>query len=198
MHVSIVPVPKVGTFVYMYELKLVLQLTYCRVFPTDDVTETSPMTSLGDSLSNSNKLWYWYQYMLISLLILLLFWNIFSHTCINCFLSVGQLNFIHFKTILVIPYMNVTVDEVVKLTMRAPTKSCESNPIPTSLLKQIIHEMWSHVADIIIIPITSGYFPSSMKDALARPLPKKATLDLIKKTFHPVSNLNFHSEWLSM
>ena len=33
-------------------------------------------------------------------------------------------------------YRELTVDEVVKLIMRVPTKSCESDPIPTSLPKQ--------------------------------------------------------------
>ena len=33
MHVSIVPLPIVGTFMYMYELKLVLYLSYYRVPP---------------------------------------------------------------------------------------------------------------------------------------------------------------------
>ena len=88
-------------------------------------------------------------------------------------------------------YRELTIDEVVKLIMRAPTKSCESDPIPTSLLKQTIHEVGSHVADIINICITSGCFPSSMKDALVKPLLKKATLDLIKKSYCLVSNLSF-------
>ena len=38
-------------------------------------------------------------------------------------------------------YRELTIDEVVKLIMRALTKSCESDPIPTSLLKQLIHEL---------------------------------------------------------
>ena len=37
MHVLIVSVPIVSTFVYMYEPQLVLQLIYYRVFLTDDV-----------------------------------------------------------------------------------------------------------------------------------------------------------------
>ena len=35
-----VPILTVSTFVYMYELKSVLELRYYRVFPTDDVIGT--------------------------------------------------------------------------------------------------------------------------------------------------------------
>ena len=52
----------------------------------------------------------------------------------------------------------------------------------------------SHVANIINISITSAYFPSSIKGALVKHLLKKATLDLIKKNYHSVSNLNFCSK----
>ena len=37
MHVSIVPVLIVGTFVYMYELKISTLAYLLQVFPTDDV-----------------------------------------------------------------------------------------------------------------------------------------------------------------
>ena len=96
-------------------------------------------------------------------------------------------------------YRELTIDEVVKLIMRSPTKSCEYDPMPTSLLKQIIHEVGPHIVDIISISITSGCVPSLMKGALVKPLLKKATLDLIMKNYHPVSNLNFCSkviEWV--
>ena len=90
-------------------------------------------------------------------------------------------------------YRELTVDEVVILIMRPPTKSCESDPIPTSLLKPIIHEVVPHVTDSINISIKSGCIPSSMKGALVRPLLKKATLGLIMKNYHPVLDLNFCS-----
>ena len=80
-------------------------------------------------------------------------------------------------------YRELTIDEGVKLIMRVSTKSCESDSIPTSPLKQIIHESGSYIADIINISITFRCFPSSKKGTLVRPLLKKATLDLIKKNY---------------
>ena len=91
-------------------------------------------------------------------------------------------------------YRELITGEVVNLIMRAPTSSYESDPIPASPFKQIIHEVGPHVAAIVNNSITFGCFPSSMKGALVKPLLKKATLDLIKKNYHPVSNLNFCSK----
>ena len=91
-------------------------------------------------------------------------------------------------------YRELTIGEVIKLIMKAPTKNCDSDPIPTSLLKQIIHEVGLHIADVINISIKLGCFPSSMKGALIKALLKKATLDLMKDKYCPVSNLNFCSK----
>ena len=82
-------------------------------------------------------------------------------------------------------YRELTVNEVVKLIMRAPTKRCESDPIPTSLLKQIIHEVGAHIADIINISITSGCFPSSLKGALVKLLLKKSHSGTDKEELSP-------------
>ena len=43
-------------------------------------------------------------------------------------------------------------------------------------------------------PLHLGCIPSSMKGVLVKALLKKATLDLIKKNYHPVSNFNFCSK----
>ena len=70
MHVSIVPVLTVGTFVYMYQLQLVLKLIYCRVSLTDDIMENTPMMSLVVGVpSPTVLLWYQQQYLLIYLIL---------------------------------------------------------------------------------------------------------------------------------
>ena len=72
-----------------------------------------------------------------------------------------------------------------------PSKSCELDPIPTSLLKKTLPALSSIIAEVTNTSIKSGCFPTKFKEALVKPLLKKANLDLIKKNYRPVSNLAF-------
>ena len=53
-----------------------------------------------------------------------------------------------------------------------PTKSCESDAIPTSLLKEILPALTPSLAKIINISLEHGTFASSCKVAIIRPLLK--------------------------
>ena len=75
-------------------------------------------------------------------------------------------------------------EEVEKIINTSPSKSCDLDPIPTTLLKEILTE-------IINKSLTSGIFPDRLKVALVRPLLKKANLDLIEKNYRPISNIEF-------
>ena len=75
--------------------------------------------------------------------------------------------------------------------MASPTKSCELDPIPTSLLKKILPSVSQLLTAIVNNSITLGTFPNCIKGALVQPLLKKANLDLINKNYRPVSNLSF-------
>ena len=75
-----------------------------------------------------------------------------------------------------------------------PTKSCESNAIPTSLLKEILPELAPTLAQIVNISLQYGVFADSWKVVIIRPLLKKAGLDLIASNYRPVSNLVFLSK----
>ena len=44
---------------------------------------------------------------------------------------------------------------------------------------------------VVNTSITEGVFPDDLKEALVRPLHKKANLDLLDKNYCPVSNLHF-------
>ena len=78
--------------------------------------------------------------------------------------------------------------------MASPTKSCELDPIPTSLLKKILPSVSQLLTAIVNNSITLGTFPNCIKGALVGPLLKKANLDLINKNYRPVSNLSFVSK----
>ena len=75
--------------------------------------------------------------------------------------------------------------------MASPTKHCELNPIPTSLLMKILPSVSQILTAIVNNSITLGTLPNCIKGALVQPLLKKANLDLINKNYRPVSNLSF-------
>ena len=75
-----------------------------------------------------------------------------------------------------------------------PSKSCELDPLPASLMKTHGHVLIPILADIINQPLQEGEFAQDLKEALIQPLLKKANLDLIYSNYRPVSNLSFLSK----
>ena len=69
-------------------------------------------------------------------------------------------------------------------------KSCELDPIPTSLLKMHI-EVLAPIICNITNSFDTGIFSDELKDALVRPLHKHQSLELELKNFRPVSNLSY-------
>ena len=85
--------------------------------------------------------------------------------------------------------------EVRDLIMKSKTTSCDSDPIPTSLVKQHIDVLLPVVTRIINTSLMHGQFPAEWKHSVIRPLLKKPSLD--KDTlgnYRPVSNLAFLSK----
>ena len=76
--------------------------------------------------------------------------------------------------------------------MKSPSKSCELDPIPTDLLKDIIKELAVILRSNKHIT-TLGYFSKgTQRRSFLWPLLKKATQDfMIKRNFRTVSNLAF-------
>jgi exonuclease III len=89
----------------------------------------------------------------------------------------------------------LTVEEVKKIIMASPTKSCALDPIPTWLLKELCDPLTPVITKIVNISLQTGYLPISMKKALVIPLLKKLTLDKeVFNNYRPISNLNFVSK----
>ena len=89
-------------------------------------------------------------------------------------------------------FRQVSIDETTRYVMKAPSKSCELDPIPTDLLKEVIQELSPILTDLINTSLQQGTLPMELKKALLQPLLKKATLDfMIKNNFRPISNLAF-------
>ena len=90
-----------------------------------------------------------------------------------------------------------TEEEVEKIIMQSPNKSCELDPIPTWLLKECKTELLPILTKIINLSMETASVPRSFKTSRIRPLLKKPTLD--KETlqnYRPVSNLPYVSKLL--
>ncbi len=94
-------------------------------------------------------------------------------------------------------FVNVSMDSVEKIIAKCASKSCQLDPIPTSLLKdkKILPILLPLITDLINASLQDGLFPSELKLALVIPLLKK--LGLLCELFlnyRPVSNLPFVSK----
>ena len=92
-------------------------------------------------------------------------------------------------------FQPVTTIEIHKLILSTPNKSCDLDPIPTTLVKQCCAELLPNITNIINGSLVSGVFPSDYKVALVRPIIKKSNLDPdVLKNYRPVSNLHYISK----
>ena len=73
----------------------------------------------------------------------------------------------------------------------SPSKSCDIDPVPTTLLKEILPLVITILTEIINKVLISGIFLESLNVAVVKPLHKKANLDLMDKNYRPVSNIEF-------
>ncbi|XP_062613811.1 uncharacterized protein LOC134275554 [Saccostrea cucullata] len=96
-----------------------------------------------------------------------------------------------------IVFTEATNKEIYDIIMGAPTKSCESDPIPTSLLKPCIEELLPLITVIINKSLSGSSVPTTFKEAIIRPILKKPEFDCNElKNYRPVSNLPFISKIL--
>ena len=91
-------------------------------------------------------------------------------------------------------FQPVTLPKLQKIIQSTPNKNCDLDPVPTSLLKQILPSKIALIADIINSSLSIGIFPESFKSALVRPLLKKPGLELLERNYRPVSNLGYVSK----
>ena len=82
-------------------------------------------------------------------------------------------------------------EEVLRVINAMPTKSCETDPVPTRLFKQLTPRIIKNITELINLSLTKGIFVEDWKLATIRPLLKKIGLDLTVGNYHPVSNLTF-------
>ena len=88
-------------------------------------------------------------------------------------------------------FKELSEHDIVKLINQSPSKSCELDPIPTAILKEVLPLIGPLFTSVLNESLQTGVFPQDLKEALVKPLLKKANLDLIDKDYRPVSNLEF-------
>ena len=91
-------------------------------------------------------------------------------------------------------FKDLTEDEIRKLISEMNTTSSELDILPTKVLKMYLHELLSSITSLVNLSLREGVFPSKWKQAIVKPLLKKAGLELIVSNYRPVSNLSFLSK----
>ena len=91
----------------------------------------------------------------------------------------------------------VTDEFVFKIINSASAKSCELDPIPTTLLYENLDILLATITNIINTSLNTGIVPRDLKTAVVKPLLKKPSLDKnLFKNYCPISNLPFLSKIL--
>ena len=93
-------------------------------------------------------------------------------------------------------FAKLTSDAIKKIVYSMNTTSCELDPIPTGVLKEILEVCIDDITALINVSLEQGVFCEQWKSAIVRPLLKKISLELILKNYRPVSNLPFLSKLL--
>ena len=92
-------------------------------------------------------------------------------------------------------FQSISDSDTLKLLQKSASKSCNLDPIPTWLLKDMKDDITPILTRLVNQSLSSGCFPSAFKEAIVTPLLKKPTSDAeCLKNYRPVSNLAFASK----
>ena len=91
-------------------------------------------------------------------------------------------------------FQPMSVAEVIKIIRSMPTKTCESDTLPTRLLKQSLDKLGETITAIVNISLRVGVFAKTWIEAIVCPLLKKPGLELVAANYRSVSNLPFISK----
>ena len=88
-------------------------------------------------------------------------------------------------------FQGILERDVEKRIRKLPSKSCELDLMPTTLLKSVVDVVTPVITHIINMSLLSGEFYKNLKVAHLQPLIKKVGLDPGFKSVCPVSNLSY-------
>ena len=75
----------------------------------------------------------------------------------------------------------MTPDYVRKLIVNSPNKSCASDPLPTTIVKDCVNVLLPVVTAMINLSLKDGFFPDKWQEALVKPILKKPNADLVNR-----------------
>ena len=88
----------------------------------------------------------------------------------------------------------IAENDLLKLIMEIPTKTCENDIIPSKLLKEILPTIIPSLTKIANLSINKGSFSEKWKSATVKLLIKSQSKGTIHQNYRPVSNLTFLSK----
>eukprot|EP00057_Strongylocentrotus_purpuratus_P003266 XP_003726286.1 PREDICTED: uncharacterized protein LOC100893945 [Strongylocentrotus purpuratus] len=92
-------------------------------------------------------------------------------------------------------FAEVSESEVENIIKRSSSKSCSLDPLPTWLLKKHLRVVLPELVHLTNQVLSSGVFPTDLKEALVLPVIKKASMDRNDlRSYRPVSNIPFRSK----
>ena len=91
-------------------------------------------------------------------------------------------------------FKKLSQEQVSELIKKAAKKSCPLDPMPTSVVLEVLDVLLPVITNMINLSFESGEFASHWKEALLKPLLKKCGLDIAFNNFRPVSNLPYISK----
>ena len=91
-------------------------------------------------------------------------------------------------------FTTLTEDQLYRVIIDMPTKSCELDIISTKLLKQVLHGCIPAIMKIINLSLDKGDFSSHWTSVVVCPLIKSLSNCTNNENYRPVSNLPFISK----
>ena len=94
-------------------------------------------------------------------------------------------------------FEEISQQKAEKIINKMKPTTCDLDPFPTALLKSNLSVISSLITQAANVILQSGHFPTPLKTAVIRPLPKKPSLDPeIPINTRPVSNLPWLSKFI--
>jgi len=92
-------------------------------------------------------------------------------------------------------FREVSMDDVRRVLLRSPPKTCVLDPLPTSILRDVVDTLLPFIWVMCNNSLQEGCLPTSQKAAIITPVLKKPGADPDDpKNYRPISNLTFMSK----
>ena len=75
-----------------------------------------------------------------------------------------------------VKFRPLSCDDVSKIVLSSPAKTCNADPIPTELLKSVLPAIIHLLTKLVNQSLQTGEFPDELKQALVTPLLNKPSL----------------------